>query len=82
MTRPTPNPGSPSALRSLSSLALLARYTAQEAPANERALTSLATVPADRQSLPAFARAQRLLPHNTIARRTWLWRLTARQRRR
>lgn len=47
-----------------------------ERRANKAALQSLGTVPVDRKTLPAFDRAERLLPHNTIARFVWLRRLT------
>jgi uncharacterized damage-inducible protein DinB len=46
--------------------------------ANARSLTSLETVPAGNRGTPAFLRASQLLPHNTLARQVWLWRIQER----
>jgi uncharacterized damage-inducible protein DinB len=43
--------------------------------ANARALASLESVPPDRRALPAYVRATQLLPHNTLARKVWIWRV-------
>lgn len=43
--------------------------------ANERALTSIESIPADRRSGPAYERLTALIPHNLIARRVWRWRI-------
>jgi uncharacterized damage-inducible protein DinB len=43
--------------------------------ANARVLASLDTVPTAQRTTPAYIRATQLLPHNTLARQVWLWRI-------
>jgi uncharacterized damage-inducible protein DinB len=45
---------------------------------NARVLASLETVPATNRAALAFVRAAQLLPHNTLARQVWLWRIQER----
>lgn len=51
---------------------------AYEVWANARALASLETVPGANRGSPAYVRATQLLPHNTLARQVWLWRIQGR----
>lgn len=43
--------------------------------ANDLALRSIDSIPADRRSGKAYDRLRALVPHNLIARRVWRWRI-------
>lgn len=61
-------------------MSLIAHYQmmlAYETWANERSIASLETVPVERRTDERYARACGLIPHNLIARRTWLLRIRA-----
>lgn len=45
--------------------------------ANERAIVSIESIPAERRSGPAYDRLTALVPHNLLARRIWRRRLRA-----
>ncbi len=59
----------------MDAIARYRRLLEYEAEANARSIASLASVAMDKRQSPAYQRAIRLIPHNTLARRVWLWRI-------
>lgn len=51
------------------------RLLASEREANRRVIGSIETVPVIKHRDPNYDRARSLIPHNTIARQVWLWRI-------